>query len=158
MECGFTFSSICPVWFPLCLVFVFLAPSSAEEEQGISVCEVLFHSRLKAPCSRSSSIFPLHHVYLATSITRGWPSHWSFENAPGTNGRAVAMVQCIVAGWNLAARHVSVGVCLPPCTACNLLCALRTAECDSVEAGSTLRLEFSNVYIQPERVHCHTYS
>lgn len=27
------------------------------------------------------------------------------------------MVQCIVAGWNFAARHVSLRVCLPPCTA-----------------------------------------
>ena len=98
-------------------VFVSLAPPSAEAEQ-VSRSEVLLHSLLKAPCSSSMVILllylSLHHVYLATSITRGWPSHWSFENAPGTNGRAVAMVQCIVAGWNFAARHVSVGVCLPP--------------------------------------------
>ncbi len=55
-------------------------------------------------------IFPLHHVYLATRITRCRPSHWSFQNAPGTNGKAVTMVQCVVAGWNFAARHVSPGI------------------------------------------------
>lgn len=55
-------------------------------------------------------IFPLHHVYLATRITRCRPSHWSFQNAPGTNGRAVTMVQRVVAGWNFAARHVSPGI------------------------------------------------
>lgn len=61
----------------------------------------------------SSSILTLHHVYLATSITHGWPFYWSNENAPETNGRAVAMVQCVVAGWNIAARHVNLRVCLP---------------------------------------------
>lgn len=94
--------SYLPVSFLLiCVLVLFLLPIS---ENGISKCKVLLaKSALQELHGKfCSSVFPLHHVYLVTGITRNWPSHWSLENAPGTNGRDVAMVQCIVAGWNFA--------------------------------------------------------